>query len=56
MIPKKLVEGVVALVFLAAAAGHLPKLISAVRIAQYEVLKDSTVTHWGKLPVTPQQK
>jgi hypothetical protein len=48
MIPNKLIEAVVIFVFLTAAAGQLPKLIKAVQIAQYRVLKDSRSTNWGK--------
>lgn len=48
MIPNKLIEAAVAIVFAIASTGQLPKFIRAVQIAQYEVLKASQSSHWGK--------
>jgi hypothetical protein len=55
MIPNKLIEAVVIFVFMMAAAGQLPKLKRAVQVAQFQVLKDSRSSMWGKpmlLPIT----
>ncbi len=49
MIPNRLIEAVVLFVFMAGAAGQLPKLIRAVQVAQYEVLETSKASTWGKL-------
>ena len=59
MIPSKLIETVVIFVFMAAAAGQLPRLIKTVRVAQFQLLKDSQSSKWGRamlLPVEQQSK
>ena len=48
MIPNKLIEAVVVFVFMAAAAGQLPKLIKSVQVAQYKFLKESQSSKWGR--------
>ena len=48
MVPNKLIEAVVVFVFMAAAAGQLPRLIKTVQIAQYKLLKDSHASKWPK--------
>ncbi len=53
MIPNKLIEAVVIFVFMMAAAGQLPKLIKTVQIAQYQVLKASQSSKWGKPLLLP---
>ncbi len=53
VIPNKLIEAVVIFVFMAAAAGHLPKLIKTVQIAQYQVLKASQSSKWGRAMLLP---
>ncbi len=56
MIPNKLIEAVVIFVFMAAAAGQLPRLIKTVQIAQYELLKDSQASKWPKAMLLPIRK
>ena len=56
MIPNKLIEAVVIFVFLAAAAGQLPRLIKTVQIAQYKLLKDSQASKWPKAMLLPIRK
>ncbi|MBY0316076.1 MAG: hypothetical protein K2Q26_11175 [Bdellovibrionales bacterium] len=51
MIPNKLIEAVVIFVFLTAATGQLPRLINSVRMAQFQVLKESRSSNWGKPPL-----
>ena len=53
MIPNKLIEAVVIFVFMAAAAGQLPKLVKSVQIAQYRILKDSQSSNWGRAMLLP---
>lgn len=52
MIPNKLIEAAVAIVFAMAATGQLPKFIRTVQIAQYKLLKESQSSNWGK-PLLP---
>ena len=40
-IPNKLIQAAVAAALFAAATGQLPKFIQQVRVAQYQLLKDS---------------
>lgn len=56
MIPQKLIEAVVIFVFAAAAMGQLPRLLTTVRVAQFQVLKASQSSHWGKPMLLPIQK
>lgn len=58
-IPTKLIQAAVAAALFAAATGQLPKFIQQVRVAQYQLLKDSQASKWGKpmlLPVKKQQR
>jgi hypothetical protein len=55
MIPNKLIEAVVLFAFMAGATGQLPKLIRAVQVAQYEVLKSSKASTWKKLAQLPER-
>jgi hypothetical protein len=48
MVPNKLIEAVVVFVLVAAAAGQLPRLIKTVRVAQFQVLKESKSSGWGR--------
>lgn len=44
----KLVEAALIIVLIAAAAGHLPRLVQTVRIAQLQLIKDSQSSKWGQ--------
>lgn len=55
MIPNKLIQIAVSAALLAAAAGQLPKFIQTVRAAQYQLLKDSQASKWGKPMLLPVQ-
>lgn len=46
MIPNKLIQAAVAAALVAAATGQLPKFIQTVRVAQYQLLKDSQASKW----------
>lgn len=37
----------VALAFLAASTGHLPRIVQAVRVAQLQLIKESQASKWG---------
>jgi hypothetical protein len=56
MIPNKLIEAAVILVFAVAVTGQLPKFIKAVQVAQYQVLKDSQASKWGTPFLLPEKK
>lgn len=56
MIPNKLIEAVVVFVFMAAAAGQLPRLIKTVRIAQHKLIKDSQASKWPMAILMPTRK
>jgi hypothetical protein len=47
-IPNKLIQVAITAALLAAATGQLPKFIQQVRVAQYQLLKDSQASKWGK--------
>jgi len=52
----RLVEAALIIVLLAAAAGQLPRLNQAIRVAQLQLLNDSQSSKWGRamlLPVRP---
>ena len=51
MIPNKLIEAVVALIFMIAALGQLPKFVQSVRIAQYQLLENSKSSTWSSLEI-----
>ena len=53
MIPNKLIEAVVIFVFMAAAAGQLPKFMQTLRVAQYQLVKDSQASTWGRPMLLP---
>lgn len=53
MIPNKLIQIAVVMAVLAAATGQLPKLIQQVRVAQYQLLKDSQASKWGRPLLLP---
>ena len=48
MIPKELIQAAVAAAVIAAATGQLPKFIKVMRVAQYQVIKDSQASKWGR--------
>ncbi len=52
-IPNKLIQAAVAAALFAAATGQLPKFIQQARIAQYQLLKDSQASKWGKPMLLP---
>ncbi|MCX7675313.1 MAG: hypothetical protein N2Z70_05725 [Bdellovibrionaceae bacterium] len=56
MIPNKLIQAAVAAALVAAATGQLPKFIQTVRVAQYQLLKDSQASKWGKPLLLPIKK
>lgn len=56
MIPKQLIKIAVVTVLIAAASGQLPKLIQLTRVAQYQLLKDSQASKWGKPMLLPIKK
>ncbi len=49
----KLVEAALIIVLLIAAAGQLPRLNQAVRLAQIQLLKDSQSSKWGRATLLP---
>jgi len=51
----KLVEAALFVVLLAAAAGQLPRLNQAIRVAQIQLLKDSQSSKWGRAMLLPVQ-
>lgn len=53
MIPNKLIQAAVAAALVAATNGQLPKFIQTVRVAQYQLLKDSQASKWGKPLLLP---
>ncbi len=55
-IPSKLIQAAVATALLAAATGQLPKFIRTVRVVQYQLLKDSQASKWGKPMLLPVKK
>lgn len=55
-IPSKLIEAAVTAAIFAAAAGQLPKLIQQMRVAQYQLLKDSRASMWGRPMLLPVKK
>lgn len=55
-IPNKLIQAAVAAALVAAATGQLPKFIQQVRLAQYQLLKDSQASKWGKPMLLPVKK
>ena len=52
----KLIEAAVIFVFMAAAAGQLPRLVKTAKIAQYKLLKESQSSNWGKPFLLPVKK
>ena len=52
----RLVEAALIIVLLAAAAGQLPRLNLAVRVAQIQLLKDSQSSKWGRAMLLPVRK
>lgn len=57
-IPNKLIQAAVVAALVAAATGQLPKFIQTVRVAQYQLLKDSQASKWGHpmLLIAPAQR
>lgn len=55
-IPSKLIQAAVAAALIAATSGQLPKFIQQVRVAQYQLLKDSQASKWGKPMLLPVKK
>jgi hypothetical protein len=56
MVPNKLILAAVTAALFAAATGQLPKFIQTVRIAQYQILKDSQASKWGRAMLFPIRK
>jgi len=50
---KKITEAAIAIALIAAAAGELPRLVAAVRVAQLQLIKDSQSTKWGRAMLLP---
>lgn len=53
MIPKQLIQAAVAAALIAAASGQIPKLIQTMRVAQYQILKESQASKWGRAILLP---
>ena len=49
----RLVEAALIIVLLDVAAGQLPRLNQAVRLAQIQLLKDSQSSKWGRAMLLP---
>lgn len=52
----KLIEAALIIVFMAATARQLPRLVQTVRVAQLQLLKESQSSKWGRpmlLPIRP---
>jgi hypothetical protein len=56
MIPKHLIQAAVAVVLIAAASGQIPKFIQTMRVAQYQILKESQASKWGRATLLPDRK
>lgn len=56
MIPKQLIQAAVAAALIAAASGQIPKFIQTIRVAQYQLLKESQASKWGKPMLLPISK
>lgn len=56
MVSRKLVEGALIVVLMAAAAGQLPRLNHLIRVAQIQLLKDSQSSKWGRAMLLPVSK
>jgi hypothetical protein len=56
MIPKQLVQAAVAAALIAAASGQIPKFIQTMRVAQYQILKESQASKWGRAMLLPVRK
>lgn len=55
-IPNTLIQAAVTAALIAAATGQLPKFIQTVRVAQYQLLKDSQASKWGRAMLFPGEK
>ena len=44
----KIIEATIVIVLAASAAGRLPQLTHALRLAQIQLLRDSQLTKWGR--------
>lgn len=56
MIPKQLIQAAVAAALIAAASGQIPKFIQTMRVAQYQILKESQASKWGRAMLLPVRK
>ena len=56
MIPKQLIQAAVAASLIAAASGQIPKFIQTMRVAQYQILKESLASKWGRAMLLPVRK
>ena len=56
MIPKQLIQAAVAVALTAAASGQIPKFIQTMRVAQYQILKESQAFKWGRAMLLPVRK
>ena len=55
-VANKLIQAAVAAALFAVATGQLPKFIQTVRVAQYQLLKDSQASKWPKAMLLPVKK
>ncbi len=55
MISQKLIQTAIVAVLVAAATGQLTKFTQTVRVAQYQLLKESRSSMWGKPLLLPIQ-
>lgn len=53
MIPQKLIQAAVAAALAAAVTGQIPRFIQTVRVAQYQLLKESQASKWGRSMLLP---
>lgn len=53
MIPNQLVQAAVAAALIVAASGQIPKFIQTMRVAQYQILKESQASKWGRAMLLP---
>lgn len=52
---EKVIPAVLTLVMVAAATGHLPRLVREVQIAQLKLLEASQSSRWGRVLLLPEK-
>jgi hypothetical protein len=56
MIPKQLIHVAIAAALVAATSGKIPEFIQTMRVAQYQILKESQASKWGRAMLPPIRK